>query len=193
MPPAHITTTSSWWLSSWWLNHLDPATCRPTHNVLVEWFPPAHTHLPNACWWLYWRAISTSWSSGGVAGDKTARSASAWAASSPRTGACQPSWLTASNWPARPFGACRRPHGATPACRWRPRSPSTKVLVSSALLCGSHAWAPTPAQLQKLELVQRQHLRHTLRRPLARVACCSRADWCRPGGRGAHSWQRPAE
>ena len=129
----------------------------------------------------------------GQAAGQALELADPWAASSPRTGACQPSWLTASNWPARPFGACRRPHGATPACRWRPRSPFTKVLVSSALLCGSHAWAPTPAQLQKLELVQRQHLRHTLRRPLARVACCSRADWCRPGGRGAHSWQRPAE
>ena len=45
-----------------------------------------------------------------------------------------------------------------------------KVLVSSVLLYGSHAWAPTPAQLQRLELVQRQHLRHILGRARWRVS-----------------------
>jgi hypothetical protein len=45
-----------------------------------------------------------------------------------------------------------------------------KVLVSSVLLYGSHAWAMMAAQLQQLEPMQRQHLRHIRGRARWRVS-----------------------
>ena len=42
-----------------------------------------------------------------------------------------------------------------------------RVMVSTVLLYGAHCWAPTAAQLERLEVLQRQHLRSLLGKKLA--------------------------